>query len=348
MVSPSGRYVLILQRRDLQFPPPAGRSSSRAGTASAATPTPRCCSPRSRRWGVDEALPASDGMFALASGTGNARRLTLARDRVGKKPLYYGWFGGHLLFGSELKALRAHPDFVGEIDRDALGQYVHDGWIPAPDTIHRACAGCRRRCLPQLRQARAARRPYWSAREAAERRSPGRSRHRSRRRPTAGGAPARRRRRRLVADVPLGALLSGGIDSSHRRGAHAGRQRGRCGPSRSASTNPRYDEAGTRAGWRGTSGPTTPSSTSAGRRARHGPELPALFDEPLADSRRADLPRLRLARAHVTVALSGDGGDELFLGYPTTSSTCRIGSGIAPAVSAALPEIWLRARPRRG
>src|ERR687892_992385 len=88
-------------------------------------------------WGIEQALPRLHGMFALALWDREARRLTLARDRVGKKPLYYGWRGDTFVFTSELKALHRHPAFDAEIDRDALGLLVQHGWIPGPYSIYR-------------------------------------------------------------------------------------------------------------------------------------------------------------------------------------------------------------------
>ena len=88
-------------------------------------------------WGIEETLPRLHGMFAFAFWDRSARRLILARDRVGKKPLYYGWCGETFLFASELKALHRHPAFDGEVDRDALGLYVQLGWLPGPYSIYR-------------------------------------------------------------------------------------------------------------------------------------------------------------------------------------------------------------------
>ncbi len=88
-------------------------------------------------WGVHETLRRSDGMFALAVWDRKTRRLTLARDRAGKKPLYYGWCGNRFFFASELKSIRAHPDFVAEVDRDTLALYLCYSWLPRPHTIYR-------------------------------------------------------------------------------------------------------------------------------------------------------------------------------------------------------------------
>jgi len=174
-------------------------------------------------WGLDAALPRLHGMFAFALWDRRERALFLVRDRVGKKPLYYGWCGSRFLFGSELKALQAHPEFEHEIDRDALGLLLQYGWIPAPHSIFR---GIRKLPAGHVLRVTSGRtsgprteslRPdaYWSAPEAARRAAtepfPGSFEE------AADALEARLREavsRRMVADVDLGALLSGGIDSS--------------------------------------------------------------------------------------------------------------------------------------
>ena len=175
-------------------------------------------------WGLEKALRASAGMFALALWDREDRTLWLARDRAGEKPLYYGWQNGVFLFGSELKALAAHPAFAGDIDRGALAQLLRHGYVSSPWSIYEGIRKLPPADMPQnsRRPLQAGRggdlpepRPYWSLQDAM----------------TAGragpfqGAPEeaadvlndlllRSVRRQMVADVPLGAFLSGGIDSS--------------------------------------------------------------------------------------------------------------------------------------
>jgi asparagine synthase (glutamine-hydrolysing) len=273
-------------------------------------------------WGVDETLKRSNGMLAIAVWDAHTRTLTLARDRLGKKPLYYGWFGDTLLFGSELKALFRHPRFEWEIDRDALGQFIRYSWLPSPYSILR-----RVRKLPPAsylsirageNAAEATPVAYWSARVAAER---GRERVFDGSMDEATDALEDLLRDavrgRMIADVSLGALLSGGIDSTTVVALMQSMS------SRPIKTfcigfhEPKYNEA-----------------THAAAIARHLgtdhtelyvtpddslqviPRLPELYDEPFADP--SQIPTFivsRLARSQVTVALSGDGGDELFAGY---------------------------------
>src|SRR3954453_899460 len=297
MPSASGRYVLVLNGEIYNFRrlraalEPCGhrfRGHSDTEVLLAAV----------EEWGVDEALRRAEGMFALALWDRSQRTLTLARDRVGKKPLYYGRFGGTLLFGSELRALRAHPDFVGEIDRDALGQYVRDGWVSGERTIHRGVRRLPPGCLLQLRAGdeEARPRPYWSAREAAESAAG---------RPFAGtyGEAVDRLdallrqavEDRLAADVPLGALLSGGIDSS----TVVGVMRAVSGaPVRTFSIGfhePAVGEGGfAREGARHPGRGPSGWGGSRPSRAATAPGRPGVYDEPLGDS--SGVPTVILSR----------------------------------------------------
>ena len=273
-------------------------------------------------WGIEETLKRSNGMLAFAVWDRQARALTFARDRMGKKPLYYGWFGRTLLFGSELKALMAHPCFDGEIDRDALAQFIRYSWLPSPYSIFRQV-----RKLPPasfvtlnagMVPAEATPVPYWSARAAAER---GRSAPFPGSLGEATDALERLLRdateKRMVADVSLGALLSGGIDSTT---VVALMQQAASRPVKTFCIGfheAKYNEAPHAAavarhlGCDHTELYVTPADS-----LDLIPRLPELYDEPFADP--SEIPTFivsRLARAQVTVALSGDGGDELFAGY---------------------------------
>ena len=175
------------------------------------------------RWGVEASLPRLEGMFAIAVWDCRERVLWLARDRMGKKPLYYGWFGRTLLFASELKAFRAHPEFRPEIDPDAVAAYFRFGYVPAPLSIYRgvrklpaaswlriasriasesARKSCRSRTGPwRQRCAPGWPRPFPAASQEAVDELDRRLRHAV-------------RQRIVASDVPVGLFLSGGVDSS--------------------------------------------------------------------------------------------------------------------------------------
>ena len=273
-------------------------------------------------WGPTEALRRAGGMFAFALWDRRERTLWLARDRAGKKPLYYGWCGDVFLFGSELKALRAHPDFRADIDRDALGLLLQYAWIPGPHSIFRHIrklpAGCALRVRSDPPEREATPEAYWTAREVAER---GEAEPFSGSLSEASDALDRLLRDavagRMIADVSLGALLSGGIDSST---VVALMQAQSARPVKTFSIGfrePRYDEAQhARAVAQHLGTDHTELYVTHRETVDVIPSLPANYDEPFADS--SQIPTLvvsQLARSAVTVALSGDGGDELFAGY---------------------------------
>ena len=321
MLSASGRYVLAYNgevynhldlRRDLDAagtaPPWRGHSD---------TETLLACI---EAWGVEATLKRSVGMFAFALWDRQARTLVLARDRAGEKPLYYGWQGDVLLFGSELKALRAHPAFNAAVDRGALALLLRHNYIPAPCSIHQGIAKLPPGTWLTLRQGEhdAAPRAYWSLAEVAERGMAD---------PFAGSdAEAVDELARLmgkavagqqVADVPLGALLSGGIDSSLVTALMQAQGRGRVRTFTIGFDEKAYDEAThARAVADHLGTEHTELRLSASDALGLIPQLPSMYDEPFADS--SQLPThlvMKLARQHVTVALSGDAGDEFFGGY---------------------------------
>src|SRR5215211_729767 len=271
-------------------------------------------------WGIEGALERFNGMFAFALWDREERSLHLARDRMGEKPLYYGRMGDVLLFGSELKALRAHPRFKGAVSRDALALYLRHNYIPAPYTIYegiRKLPPGTRLTIDEAGNAPGPV-PYWSAREAAERGVAN----------PFGGSEAEAVDEldgllrdsigmRMIADVPLGAFLSGGIDSST---VVALMQAQSDRPVKTFSIGfheSGYDEAAHAAAVATHLGTDHTSLYVTPEEARTViPRLPMMFDEPFADS--SQLPTFlvsQLARRHVTVSLSGDGGDELFGGY---------------------------------
>lgn len=271
-------------------------------------------------WGVEEALKRSVGMFALALWDRERRELWLARDRLGEKPLYYGWQGDSFLFGSELKSLRAHPAFDATVDRGALALLLRQNYVPDPHSIWKGIHKLPPGTWLKLHQGERDARPvaYWSLAEVAERGTSS---------PFEGSdAEALDELERLlgnavqaqmVADVPLGALLSGGIDSTLITALMQTRS------SRPVRTftigfgEEQYDESSHARGVAAHLGTMhTELHLTAGDALGLIPHLPIIYDEPFADS--SQLPThlvMKLASQHVTVALSGDGGDEFFGGY---------------------------------
>lgn len=280
-------------------------------------------------WGAAGALERCNGMFAFALWDRVDRTLILARDRLGEKPLYFGWTADAFLFGSELKAFVAWPGFAPEIDRDALALSLRHNYIPTPYSIYRGVyklppATMLRVALedarhdPGLEALRSRFVPYWSARDAAEAGIAAPFDGTEAEAVDALDACLRQAvSSRMVSDVPLGAFLSGGIDSST---VVALMQAQSARPVRTFSIGfheTGYNEAqhakavATHLGTDHTELYVTPQEAMAVI-----PRLPQLYDEPFADS--SQIPTFlvsELARRHVTVSLSGDGGDELFGGY---------------------------------
>jgi asparagine synthase (glutamine-hydrolysing) len=275
-----------------------------------------------REWGPRAALERVNGMFAFALWDRRERRLVLARDRLGIKPLYYGWAGDTLVFASELKAIRAHPGFRGEIDRGVLSLYLRHDYVPAPHSIYRGVFK-----LPpgtfletDAAAARTAAAPvaYWSAEAAIERglADPFRG--------TPGEAVdelaallADAVRMQMESDVPLGAFLSGGVDSSTVVALMQSQSSRRVKTFTVGFPESTHDEsahASAVAAHLGTD--HTELRVSPESALAVVPRLAEWYDEPFGDP--SAIPTFvvcEMARAHATVALSGDGGDELFAGY---------------------------------
>jgi len=267
------------------------------------------------KWG-EECLDRFVGMFAFAIWDARRRRLFLARDRLGKKPLYYGQYAGRFAFASELKALMADPDLAAEIDPDALALYLRYGYVPAPYSIFQSV-----RKLPPAHYAlwesgRLTVRRYWDPVSIALDE------------PYRGSeAEAEKEldtllcdavRGRMISDVPLGAFLSGGIDSSL---VVALMQEQSSRPVKTFTIrfeNPVFNEADHAAAVAAHLKTEHHEESCSGRRMLDAVgAVSEIFDEPFADS--SSVPTFlvsQMTRRHVTVALSGDGGDELFFGYP--------------------------------
>jgi asparagine synthase (glutamine-hydrolysing) len=287
------------------------------------------------QWGVEAALEKFNGMFAFALWDKQTRKLFLSRDRLGEKPLYYGWCGNTLLFGSELKALKAHPEFKGAIDRDAVTLFLRFNYIPAPHCIYQGfyklpagtvvCfEGPNHRAQPEA---------YWSFKAVAE----------------AGIANSWEGsdqdaiaevsdllqdavNLRMVADVPVGAFLSGGVDSSlivalMQRSSQRPVKTFSIGFAEGAFNEAVYaKDVAQHLGTDHTELYVSPQDAIEAL-----PRMASMYDEPFADS--SQIPTFlvsQLARQQVTVSLSGDGGDELFGGYSRYLDGERIWNRIAP------------------
>jgi asparagine synthase (glutamine-hydrolysing) len=289
-------------------------------------------------WGLERTLQCAVGMFAIALWDRQARSLHLARDRFGEKPLYYGWVGQGpgraFVFGSELKALKAYPDFAAPVCREALAQYLRFMYVPAPRSIYQGIFKLEPGCMltvqgqpprnaptqplrPGQAHGSASVQRWWSLAEAVEAGA---------RNPITNEAEALHLldsqlatavSLQSLADVPLGAFLSGGVDSST---IVALMQRQSSRPVKTFTIG--FDEAG------------FDESPHALAVARHLgtehlemrvtaqmaqaviPDLPRMYNEPFADSSQSPMHLVcKAARQQVTVALSGDAGDELFGGY---------------------------------
>lgn len=284
-------------------------------------------------WGIQDTVERAIGMFAFAVWDRQTNTLTLGRDRIGEKPLYYGWQGqgnnAVFLFGSELKALRAHPAFENNVNRGAMSLQLRHNTIPAPYSIYEGIA----KLLPgsllsvSMQQREPQVRAYWSGVQAAESGVAN---------PFIGSAGQAvdelegllkdAVRQQMMADVPLGAFLSGGVDSST---VVALMQAQSSRPVKTFTIG--FHEAGyneaehARAvamhlGTDHTELYVTPEQAMAVI-----PRLPTLYDEPFSDS--SQIPTFlvsQLAKQHVTVSLSGDAGDELFCGYNRYQMTANL------------------------
>lgn len=345
MVSACGRWVIVFNgeiynhrelRAQLRLPgaePPDGGQTAWRGHSDTETIL-ACVS----RWGFERTLELMDGMFAIALWDREERRLHLARDRMGEKPLYYGRVGAALAFASELKALRVLPGFTGRIDPQALVAYLHANAVPSPHSIyagirklpagHHVVFGLRDLAAEDLPPPR----PYWSLPDVARRGIASPLRFDSDRQAVdalesiLGNAVESR----MLSDVPLGAFLSGGIDSSTVVALMQARSKS---PVRTFTIGFReegHDEADHARAVAAHLGTDHHELYVDDAQARDViPRLPEIYCEPFADP--SQIPTFlvsRLARERVTVALSGDGGDELFGGYSNYFLALRIWGAI--------------------
>ena len=296
-----------------------------------------------RTWGLRPAIERCVGMFAIALWDRRTRRLHLIRDRFGEKPLYYGWVGGDFVYGSELKSFRAHPGFDNPVDREALGLLASRGYIPAPLSIYRRIFKLDPGCILTLNAA-GARTPleapprpdapgdeirmerYWRYRDVVAD---------GLRDPFGSEADAlegldhvlgQAITAQSVADVPVGAFLSGGIDSSAVVALYRKHATGTVRTFSMGFEDAAYDEAPHAAAVARHFGTEHHQRIVTVAEAQAViPLLPRMYDEPFADSSQIPTHLVsRFAREQVTVALSGDGGDELFGGYNRYLSAAKV------------------------
>ena len=345
MVSASGSYVIVFNgeiynwqdlRREEEAHGSAFRGHSDTEVMLAAI----------ERRGLVPAVQAMAGMFAFALWDRSERVLHLVRDRIGEKPLYYGRMGDQFLFGSELKSLQAHPLWQGGISRDALALYLRYNYVPAPQSIFTGIRKVEPATIVSIATGHAVTETrYWDMAEVVRQgladplQDPEQA--------IVAALEGRLKetiRQEMVADVPLGAFLSGGIDSTL---IVALMQAQSPRPVRTFTIGfheADYNEAEhARAVARHLGTDHTELYVRPEEARAVIPRLPEIYDEPFGDS--SQIPTYlvaSLARQHVTVALSGDGGDELFGGYNRYFRGQRIWNGVAPWPA------WLRGSVARG
>lgn len=288
-------------------------------------------------FGWEETLQKLVGMFAIALWDQQQKELTLARDRMGEKPLYWGWSGETVLFGSELKALKAHPAFNTEIDRDALALLLRYNYIPSPYSIYYGIE----KLLPghfvkiKIGQTREEVSPlsYWSLKENVEKEVSA---------PFIGSDDEtidllehtikQSLLGQMAADVPLGAFLSGGVDSSTIVALMQAESKKPIKTFAIGFDEPGYNEAEyAKAVAEHLGTEHTEFYVTAKEALEVVPLLSSIFCEPFADS--SQIPTYlvsKMAKQHVTVALSGDAGDELFGGYNTYQLLPKIWKIVSP------------------
>ncbi|MDB5516268.1 MAG: asparagine synthase, glutamine-hydrolyzing [Tardiphaga sp.] len=312
------------------------------------------------RWGVDEALEAIEGQFAFGLWDRSKRELTLARDRFGEKPLYYGRLGKDFVFASELPAFRLHPQFTRELNTEVLPTYLRYGYVPHPSSIYRQVSKLPQGAVFRLTASMLASplpppQLFWSPQNALDW---------AQTNPFEGSEAeaiealdALLRKvvgSRMVSDVPLGSLLSGGIDSSLVTALMQSQSSRPVKTFTIGSWDKELNEAEHASAIAGAIG-TDHTELYVGPEQALSviPRLGAIYGEPFADS--SQVPTFlvsSLARSSVTVALSGDGGDEVFGGYNRYflgSAWGRIAQVPLPlrralkaCIQAVPPETWTR------
>lgn len=359
MVSSDNQYVVAFNGEIYNFPALRGALQARGSVFRSQCDT-EVLLEAIRDWGVERALQRLNGMFAFALWDRQARALYLARDRLGEKPLYYGWSGKAFVFASELKAFHEHPSFDAAIDREALSLYFQHKYIPAPRSIYSGIRKLLPGTLLEITDPTSSRVTspwtYWSLSDVVDRATED---------PFSGTDEEAideldvllqdSVRMRMIADVPIGGLLSGGIDSST---VVAMMQRSSDRPVKTFTVglqNSGFDEsrdAALVAQHLGTD--HAEMIVTADDALEIIPKLSTIYDEPFGDSSQVPTALIsQLARGSVTVGLSGDGGDELFGGYNRHSWGPRLWStvgwmpipvrrALAGALSSFTPAQWLQ------
>ena len=319
MQSESGRFIIAYNGEVYNFPDLRRDLASKGHTFRGNSDTEVILA-AIEEWGLKLALSKFVGMFAFALWDRSSRQLHLVRDRLGIKPLYYGWCDQSFLFGSELRAIEQHPDFVGEVDRGALSLYLRFSYVPAPWSMFKGI----RKLLPgtilttngvageETTDA------YWSLHDVAERGMRHSFQGEEKEAITKlEGLLREATRQRMIADVPIGVLLSGGVDSSMVAALMQAESTSRVSSFTIAFPDSKFDESMDARLVADHLGTDHHELAVTARDALEAiPQLPALADEPFADS--SQIPTFlvsHLARKQVKVCLSGDGGDEVFGGY---------------------------------
>ncbi|UCP09946.1 asparagine synthase (glutamine-hydrolyzing) [Pseudomonas sp. MM213] len=323
MASPTGRYVIVFNGEIYNF-----QALRQALDAAHPSPLPwrghsdtEVMLAAFEQWGIQETLRKLVGMFALAVWDRTRETLTLARDRIGEKPLYYGLSKGALFFASELQALEAHPNFDAEISRDSLALLLKYAYVPSPHSIYQGIHKLPPGTWLELDQAKlesgttGTPQTYWELPAAQPEHNPSLSDEEAI--DQLHELMSTTIRDQMVADVPLGAFLSGGIDSSLIVSLMQSLSPQQVKTYTIGFDNPGYNEAEhAKAVARHLGTDHTELYVSGTDALNVVPKLPDIYGEPFADS--SQIPTFlvsQLARSHVTVSLSGDAGDELFGGY---------------------------------
>jgi len=320
MHSKSGRYVIVFNGEIYNHKQIREELEELSGCQWAGHSDTEVILSSVEEWGLEGALKRFIGMFAIALWDRKEHVLTIVRDRLGEKPLYYGWIGNTFLFASELKAFRAYPHWQRVINRDALNLFMRYNYVPAPYSIYKGIYKLLPGTIAKVRISDKNVVPvsYWSAKEVAEFGIA---------HPFVGneteaieqldGLLRSAIARQMIADVPVGAFLSGGIDSSTvvalmQVQSNKPVKTFTIGFNESGYNEAEYAKRVARhLGTEHTELYISPKEAMAVI-----PKLPTLYDEPFSDSSQIPIFLIsQMARQHVAVILTGDGGDELFGGY---------------------------------